>query len=172
MGNSPQLRLKYDGLFDFDGLYAAIIDWAKRYGYRWHEAAYKHKVPSPAGAEQEFIWALNKRVDEYLDYEILFNVKVEDLSDVTVKNKHLSNGRINILIQGKVISDWNKDSGKRGKILSKFINFYKKQKVVDYTTEGGHTYETLYYRILDLHATMKKFFDMQSKSNQYLAKKS
>ena len=45
---TPRVTLQFNGLFDFDGMYAAIIDWAKNYGYMWNEYDYKHKVPSLA----------------------------------------------------------------------------------------------------------------------------
>mgnify|MGYP006415683771 CR=1 FL=1 len=48
--HNPPITLRYHGLFDFDGMYAAVIDWAKNYGFKWHEKDYKHKVPSPSGA--------------------------------------------------------------------------------------------------------------------------
>ena len=51
--NGPTMRVRYNGLFDFDTLYASIIDWGKNYGYKVHEKVYKHKIPSPLGAEQE-----------------------------------------------------------------------------------------------------------------------
>ena len=62
MGTVPTKRaiLRYSGIFDFDGLYAAVIDWAKNYNFMWHEVDYKHKVPNPLGAEQEWKWLLTK----------------------------------------------------------------------------------------------------------------
>ena len=58
------VELRFNGLFDLDGLYAAVVDWSKNYGYRWHEYTYKHKVPSPKGAEQELMWLITKNVLE------------------------------------------------------------------------------------------------------------
>ena len=107
MGKDPLPRstIRYSGLFDFDGLYAAIIDWAKNYGYMWHEIDYKHKVPSPAGAEQEWKWSLIKRISKSHRYEILFTLHSWDLQEVVVeydnKKKTLTKGRIYIWIDPK-----------------------------------------------------------------------
>ena len=37
----PRITLRYNGLFDFDAMYAMIIDWAKNYGYMWHENSHQ-----------------------------------------------------------------------------------------------------------------------------------
>ncbi|MBI2665457.1 hypothetical protein HYX12_02440, partial [Candidatus Woesearchaeota archaeon] len=66
--------LQYEGLFDFDGLYGAITDWCKNYGFMWHEVDYKHKVPNPFGAEQQFKWQMDKRIDPYVVYVIKLKV--------------------------------------------------------------------------------------------------
>src|SRR3989344_8705210 len=107
MGNDvdlPPITLRYNGLFDFDGLYAAIIDWAKNYGYRWHDKAYKHKVPSPRGAEHEIEWEITKEVTEYISYTISFTVHIWDLREVEVlvdgKKKNLSNARVLMVMNG------------------------------------------------------------------------
>lgn len=158
----PPITLRYSGLFDFDGLYAAIIDWAKNYGYRWHEKAYKHKVPTPAGAEQELEWEITRNVTEYINYTISFTVHVWDLREVVVENKILSNGRISIIIEGKINYDWQKRfSGGR------FIRWLgvKYEKNIKQEVETVH-FDQLYYTLWNLHALMKKYFDIQTKKHQ------
>ena len=79
------ITLRYNGLFDFDGMYAAIIDWAKNYGYLWFERSYKHKVPGPQGAELEFEWVMTKNITEYINYDILIIVHTWDTKEVEVE---------------------------------------------------------------------------------------
>ena len=166
MAKLPQITLRYNGLFDFDGLYAAVTDWAKNYGYMWHEANYKHKVPTPAGAEQELKWILNKNVTEYVRYNILFTIHIWDLTEMEVeidnKVKSLSNARLYILIDPKVEYDWQK-IGKGGRFTSKLAAWYTKL-----TKKDQEVYlDQLYYRIWNLHAIIKKYFDMQTKKYAY-----
>lgn len=155
----PPITLRYSGLFDFDGLYAAVIDWAKNYGYRWHEKSYKHKVPVPTGAEQELEWEITKNVTEYINYTISFSLHIWDLKEVNVDNKILSNARIYIIMNSKINYDWQKKfSGSRFKEwLGKKYEWNVKREV-----ETKH-FDQLYYRIWNLHALMKKYFDMQTK---------
>ena len=162
----PPITLRYNGLFDFDGLYAAVIDWAKNYGYRWHEKAYKHKVPSPKGAEHEIEWEITKEVTEYISYTISFAVHIWDLREVEVtidgKKKNLSNARLYIVMNGKITPDWQKRfNGGR------FIQWMG-EKYLKWIGDVDAIYaDQLYYRMWNLHALIKKYFDLQTKKFAY-----
>lgn len=164
----PLSHLRYNGLFDFDGAYAAIIDWAKNYGYLWHEEVYKHKVPSPAGAEQEFIWELSKNVNAYIKYIIKIKAKVYDMTEVKVnikgKEQSLSNGRVKMAFQGTVEYDWQKRFSGGGKWAQWLGELYAKL----YWKDIDNVYaDPLMYRVLNLHNIVKKYFDMQTKKYGY-----
>lgn len=170
MGDSFNLvasTLRYNGLFDFDGLYAAVVDWAKNYGYRWHETSYKHKVPSPKGAEDEMTWVLSKKVTEYIKYEMLILVHMWDLTEVEVevsgKKKHLSNARIDIIIKPTLSYDW------QGRLSgTKIADWLGKIYLKAYTKDVESIYgDQLHYRVLNLHALMKKYLDLQTKKYAY-----
>ncbi|MBU1974653.1 MAG: hypothetical protein KKH52_04640 [Nanoarchaeota archaeon] len=162
------ITLRYAGIFDFDGFYAAVIDWAKNYGYMWHEVDYKHKIPSPAGAEQEWRWQMTKEVNDYISYKIVFRPIIFDMKEMEIevdgKKKCLTSGRIEITIDGTVLYDWQKTfmgkwlPKKLGKIYNEYI--FKKELESIY-------YDQLYYRIWNLQAIMKKFLDMQTKKYAY-----
>ena len=163
----PPITLRYNGLFDFDGMYAAIIDWAKNYGFKWHEKDYKHKVPSSAGAEQELTWMLEKNVTEYLKFDLIFTVHIWDLTEVKVETggqpRNLSNARMYIVIKGFVTFNWQGIGDKNGK-LTRWLG----KKYFQLTMKNKSEYiDQLYYRAWNLHALMKKYFDMQSKKYTY-----
>jgi len=161
------ITLRYEGLFDLDGLYAAIVDWCKNYGYRWHEKSYKHKVPSPKGAEQEFIWTMDKDVTDFVSYNVTIDAHIWDMLEVQVdvggKQKILSNARIEITIKGTVNFDWQKKF--KGSEVKEFAynlytNVMRRELEVTYIDQ-------LWYRMYNLQAIMKKYFDMQSKHHAY-----
>ncbi len=163
-----KMVLRYNGLFDFDGLYAAIIDWAKNYGYFWNETVYKHKVPSPAGAEQEFLWVLKKNVTDYIGYEISMIVHMYDFTEVHVdmgnRKKTLANARLYIIFTGNLKLDWQKKlSGSR--FFSKLGEWYK--GIIMKKELGSVHADNLHYRILNLHSLVKQYFDMQTKKYEY-----
>src|SRR3989338_11088729 len=161
-------QIQYQGLFDFDGLFELVISWAKNYGWLWQEVDYNHKIPNPFGGEQELEWKIEKNVTEYVKYEIRFTVHVWENLEVEVesdgKKKMLSNARIHIWISPTVIIDWQNEftHGKFGKLLGKwYYNAVKKKEV------ESVWWDQLRYRTINLHALLKKFFDMQSKQNAY-----
>ncbi len=162
------VELRFNGLFDLDGLYAAVVDWSKNYGYRWHEYTYKHKVPSPKGAEQELMWLITKNVTEYISHKVTIITHIWDMTEVTVdvggKPRVLTNARMYIKMTPELTYDWQKRFDKGGKFGKKLGEWYAKIK----SKEIESIYiDTLYYRVWNLHAVMKKYFDMQTKKYAY-----
>lgn len=160
-------RIQYSGLFDFDGLYTAIVDWAKNYGFLWHEKTYKHKVPSSLGAEQELEWELSKNATPYYKYEILIWVHIYEMKEVTIdyngKKKALINGRISFIIEGRVHWDWQsvfKGSPFRKWLGKMLISGLEKDL-------SSIHWDTLTYRILNLHNLIKQYLDLQTKKYEY-----
>jgi hypothetical protein len=160
-------EIRYSGLFDMDGLYAAVVDWAKNYGYMWHEKTYKHKVPSPRGAEQEFEWNLTKDVTHYYRYSIKFKIHAYEMKEILVdvrgKKKALTNGRIYLKISGKLDWDWQKTY--TGSPFRRKLGGWL-SAALDKDISSIH-WDTLTYRILNLHSVVKTYLDMQTKNYEY-----
>src|SRR3989344_4036522 len=140
----PQITLRYNGVFGFDALYAEVHEWAKRNGYMWHESSFKHKVPGAEGAEQELAWQLTSNVTEFIKYDIMFTIHMWEVKDVAAEGskKPLMRARLYIIINSTIEHDWQK----------KF---------------GGSKFAQLFYRVWNLHAQIKKYFDMQAKKFPY-----
>ncbi len=161
------ITIKFHGLFDYDLLYATVVDWAKNYGYMWHEKTYKHKVPSPLGAEQELDWDIEKKVTEYIKYTIRFKVHIFDLTEIEVdqngKKKNLANGRLYIKINGIIEADYENifGSSKFAKFLGKWYLRLWAKNFENYYVDG------LWYRMWNLQALLKKVLDMQTKKYAY-----
>lgn len=165
---SRSQTIRYSGLFDFDGLYAAVIDWCKLQGYMWHEKTYKHKVPSPRGAEQELEWEMTKNITNYLSHKITISVHSWDHTEVEVdvdgKKKSLTNARIYFILNGTSTRDWQGIfSG--SKFIQKLQGWYND---IVYKKEFEGIYnDQFHYRQLALHAIIKKYFDLQAKKYAY-----
>ncbi len=166
--NVPVMTLRYSGLFDFDGLYAAVISWAKHYGYKWHEQSYKHKVPNPRGAEQELDWTIENKVTDYILFRITFTIhsweQTEMEVDVDGKRKPLTNAKIYMIIRGTVEYDWQKRFG--GSKLAQKLGKWYAGAVQKKELEGIY-HDQLYYRIQNLHSILKKYFDLQTQKYAY-----
>ncbi len=154
------ITIRYNGLFDFDGLYAAITNWAKNYGFLWHEKTYKHKVFSSSSAEEELSWVMTNEVTEYIKYEIAIEVHTWDQKDVEVEangqKKTVTSARIMMTIKSTIYTDWQKRFGS-GRFAGLLGKWYEKLL----TPVESVYYDQLYYRTWNLHALIKKYFDMQ-----------
>ncbi|MBI2151137.1 hypothetical protein HYU21_00220 [Candidatus Woesearchaeota archaeon] len=161
------LKLQYEGLFDFDGFYSTMVDWAKNYGFLFFYVDYKHKVPDPFGAEQEYKWTMFKRVDSYVSYKITIEGHTWDHTEVNVevdgKKKTLTKARFYLILSGDVSSDTYKIFDPKKPLAKKLGAWYNKIFKREFE---GH-FDTLTYRLYNLHALMKNYFDMQSKKYTY-----
>lgn len=164
----PTMRLKYIGLFDFDGLYQLLVDWMKNRRYWFKETSYKHKVPSPFGAEQEIDFSGEKRVTEHLTHSITIAIHLYDLTEVDIEQhgikKKLTNARMEINFDGTIELDYQ-GIWKGKKFLETLRDFYYKY-IIRKDLENVYM-DQLVYRIAKLQNTVKEFLDMQSKGNAY-----
>ena len=163
-----RITIRYNGLFDFDSMYSGLTDWAKNYEYRWHEKSYKHKVPSPKGAEQEYSWLLEKEVNDFVKYTVMVDAKAENLNEVKIdlgdgNIKTLFNAKIEIIINGTIEFDWQ-SKFKGGRWAELLGPLYMKLMNKEFEIIYG---DQLYYRVWNLHAMFKQFLDMSSKHHAY-----
>ena len=160
--------IRYHGLFDWEGLYYSIADWYKRYRFHLIEEMYKHKVPTPMGAEQELEWYGTLNVNEFVQFKITTVFHLWDMTEVEVvrngKKKLLTNARLEIKIKGRVIFDWQ-DKFEKNKftrmLRTLWLNYLYRREA---TTLWA---DTLYYRMLGLVAHTKKYLDMQGQWHEY-----
>lgn len=160
--------IRYEGLFDWDGLYLAIADWFKRYRFFFHEETYKHKVPSPFGAEQELTWFGEVEVNEYIKLRIRVDFHIWDMTEVEVikdnKKKLLTNARLEIKLKPYMNVDYQNIFAK-SKLTRALGNFYNKY-AIRRLIESGYG-DMLAYRTWNLHAYIKKYLDMQTAWHEY-----
>jgi len=166
----PQI-IKYDGICDIDGLYKLIQQWFVDQGFYFEEPTIKHKVPSPAGAEQDQDMRGWRNVNEYVRFNLKVYLKIRDLKEIEVikegKKKRLSKCRLRIYIAGDIELDWQ---GKFDKspFLQQLKKFYNKYIIKeDEGIIGGVWWDQLYYRMFKLTTIIKEFLDMESKGNAY-----
>lgn len=164
----PPLIIRYTGLFDFNELYNLIVAWMKARRYWFEEVSYKHKVPSPLGAEQEIDFNGNKKVTEFYMQDISLNIHLWDMTEVEVVQKgitkKLTNARAQIVFNGVVTIDYEnrwQDSWFTKFLFDLYYKYIAKKEIETLYVDQ------LYYRIYHLQSELKEFFDMQAKGHQY-----
>jgi len=161
------LTIRYQGLFDLEGLYKTMGDWFMRYRFEVHEKNMKHKLPPASkGAEQEMQWIATQRATEYIELKYTLNIHIWDLQEVEIeehgRKKMLANCRIQIVIDQDIVTDWQGMSS-RNRFAGVLHKIYHKLKF----REIGDWDDIVLFRQMDLMSKIKKFFGMQTKYQAY-----
>lgn len=124
------LKIRYKGLFDWEGLYRLVWQWFKKKEFRTHEKRYKDKTQTALGNEiQVNVWG-EKEVSEYYMYQVKIYYHMWESKEVPViidgKQVKRMRGRMHIELNAEVITDWQKryKSGENifHKLMEKFLN--------------------------------------------------
>ena len=165
---TKKLMIRYKGVLDLEGLYRVIVQWLKARRYWFHETTYKHKVPSPFGAEEEITFNAERKCNEYYQHNVRIYFHIWDQQQVEViregKKQKLIKAKVEIIIQGTLVCDYQGtfDKTRFTQALRKFAHDYLiKHQVEDVW------YDELQYRMIKLQAMIKDFIDMQAKSHAY-----
>jgi len=169
VGELPQVaNLKINGIFDFDGLYRVMHDWFGEMKYYFEEILYKHKVPSPSGAEEHIKWTGWRKVTEYIKFNIYIYIILRDMKEIEVikngQKKRLTKARMTMEFSGNVEVDYTNrfQNSPFFRNLFHFFNDYVMKKRIDtlYTDQ-------LWYRIIKLYTVAKEYLEFETKSNAY-----
>lgn len=166
--STKKFIIRYKGLFDFDGLYNMMVQYLKARRYWIQEAKYKHKVPSPSGAEQEIRWTGNAKVNDYIMYDVIIDLHLWDMTEVEVikegVKKTLTNARIELIFQGFITIDYEKrfDVSPFWQGIKDWYNKYITKEDIE-SIYG----DTLHYKMQHFVDNVKQFLDMQAKGYEY-----
>ncbi len=165
---NPELMVRYTGVLDLDGLYRVIVQWLKARRYWFHETTYKHKVPSPFGAEEQIRFRAERKCSEYYKHDITIMFHIWDQVPVEIieegKKQKLIKAKVEIVIQSTCTLDYQNKFGKTPlmRMLRTFFqNYIIREKIENIWGDE------LYYRTIKLQAVIKDFINMHTKSHEY-----
>jgi len=155
----------YSGVFDYEKLMKTIAGWFGEMGYEFHEDVYKHKVPSPAGSEQEFKLSGWRKVTEYIKFWIRVNAHIWELKEIDVlingEKKKMAKGKMQMTFKCQYDLDYNnKFNTPATEKLQNFLELRVWNKMIT----GGWEDE-LYYRMYKLHQKVKQVLNMSTPTN-------
>ena len=92
-------HIRFKGVWDMQDLYEFMINYLREKKYKFHEKVYKHKHPSPFGAERQYVWQAVK--DETDIYKFIMDIYIHtyDAQDIQVKTK---DGEIKTFTKGRI----------------------------------------------------------------------
>ncbi len=103
--------MRWQGVFDYDGLYKFIQSWLANRHYEFHEKAYKRK-PAELGEEVELSWFAEKKVTGYVMNRFDVEMHFWDLNDTEMDGKKMTEGRFWINMSAKLVLDYEQKWGK------------------------------------------------------------
>ncbi|RMF55571.1 hypothetical protein D6745_01705 [Candidatus Woesearchaeota archaeon] len=163
----PRSRLKYAGIFSWQGLYKTMNEWFQEREFEFHEKLYKDKI-KPVLPEIEIKWYAERKVTGFIMYVINVEFHIWDLEEVEImkdgKKEQTNRARFLIDFSGSVVIDYAgqfEHSEFRKKIETFIRNHIIKKEV-----ETIHV-DKLDYMILNLHKRTKEYLDFYSKSHAY-----
>lgn len=161
-------RIKYDGIFDWEGLYRMIYDWFRARNYYFEETSIKYKVPSPLGAEVKVDMSGWRKTTDYIKEWVSVFIIFYDLREVEVikdgKKKKLMKGKMIIEVHGYVETDWQGrwNQTQFGQYLKEFYDKFLIKKDLE-----NVWWDRLYYIMYKLHTEIKNYLDMENRENAY-----
>ena len=162
-------RIKFEGLFDIEGLYKFMRDWLSTRHFIFTESKYKHKLPSPLGAEIELEWSAWRKETEFVRYWIIINFHFWDMTEVEViregKKVKRNKARFEIVFGGDLEMDYQ-GRFEKTPFLKTLEQFYYKF-IFTQNKEMGMYWDELYYLVYRLQTEVKKFLGMEASESAY-----
>jgi len=162
------LKVKYDGIFDWSGLYKLIYEWFIDRGYYFEEKLAGHKIPTPMGAEDEFEFEGWKRTTSYMKEVLKLHFHFFEMRDIEVikdgQKKKLVKARVIMTFSGAIETGYADrwDENQLGQQLRTLLESYIMKKEIE-----SIWWDRLFYILLKLQTEVKEYLNMQAKENAY-----
>lgn len=150
--------IKHRGLFNFDTLLEGAPDWMGKHNYDFFQKAHSQKK-KPGGGYLEATWVAERKVTEYVKFEISVDFWIRDISDVAVekagKTVKMSKGNVEITFSSKMVKDYDKRFSDVPGSFSHFLKEMYERYVIKAKLEALE--DKLLFETQDLIEHMKKF---------------
>ena len=158
--------VRFDGVFDWDGLYKGLIQYLRRQNYWFYEKVYKSKPWSPIGTELVLKWEAERKLDEYYKYKLKFEWHLMDFHHVDVirdgKKLTLTKAYFYVDIRGILVQDWQEFEGaKNAGAITKFLGKFFRTHVGDREWLYEYLYP-LYDEVMDVQKFIQDYVHFES----------
>ncbi len=160
----PTARLIYQGVFDWDNLYKTLRNWLNDRDYEISERMYKHKVPSPAGAEDEVKWEGMRKVSGMVKFRLNVYFHLYDMKEVDVIKEGAKTRMTKARIMGEFTGSVEVDYSNKWFGKSKFMDIVS-QWFFDWVWRKNwdNIYsDELYYTMYKFYSAAKETLDMDA----------
>ncbi len=165
---TPQeaVKIRYEGIYDWNDLYAYINKWFREKKFDYYEVK-NVKKPGTYGYEREYEAHAEREESGYVRHDIDIKMHMYHCEDVEVivnghKKQKNRAGLMMIEIMPSVTFDWQKKWEKGFK--KKARKFFHDYLVRGYAMEQ---LDKIYYEMYKLHTGIKEHLDLESKYSAY-----
>ncbi len=157
----PAVKLKWKGIFDFEGLYKKMKFWLEFQGYgderkNFREEKYVEQV-KPTGKIYEIVWKGEKNISDYFSFIIKITFLGLNIEQVETqkegKKVKMSKGEIEIKFTAILVKNrqnkWKPDSF----IKKIYENFISRDRIEEYKID-------IYKKLYELHDEVKAYLDL------------
>ncbi len=160
MGVIAQEEIRYEGLFDRDGLFDKMRDFFIRRGFIVHEKEISHSTGS-SGDDEEYKWEIEQEPSPYISYHIKLTLKMENSRKVEVlingKKQKLQYAKLKLSITSSMTTD------RTGKFKGKFLGTLRKWFEENiYDAEIGDYEDALFNLTVNFYDEIKKYLKLHS----------
>jgi hypothetical protein len=125
-------KIKYDGIFQFDGFYQFCYDWITgEMGMLLAEKKYKEKL-SGESKNLEIEWKAEKEMTDYFKFEIEVSFKIIGLTKIEItegtKKIKTNKGSVEMTMKGNLLRDYKGKFEKSG--FQKFLRGIYEKMVI------------------------------------------
>ena len=163
----PTTTIKFEGVFDWPGLYKLMFDWMEERGFETHDKTYKHSA-GPLGPEEEHIIYGESKETEYVMFKISLDVHTWKVQKAEVmkdgKKQKLNTALIRIRISPEIIYDYQ-GKFEETSFLEKVREFYHKHVFIE--EDMGLIQDKLYYMTYKFHEAIKEYLGLYSQENAW-----
>lgn len=106
------LQISFSGVFDFDGLYKALVEWFKKHRYVFKEIDYK-EFREEGSRNLQLVWEGKRKVTDYLKDVIEVNLKLSKYENVAVNNRKRVKGALSLRIAAYLEKDYEERWSKK-----------------------------------------------------------
>jgi hypothetical protein len=160
-------RIRYEGIFDWKELYAAVHEWCSERKFDFYERKHIRK-PMTYGNEIEYEAEAERKETAYIKYTIKIYIHAYNVEDVelVIGGKKVQKNKAGMLIIDVTPTmelDYD-DKWEKSSFLRKTRKFVHKYLIWRYIRQWR---DKIYYEANDLYMQLKEMLDLESKYSAY-----
>ncbi|MBI4448142.1 hypothetical protein HY643_04120 [Candidatus Woesearchaeota archaeon] len=155
------LKIKKDGLFDYQELKNILRNWLLKFNYDFLEKKHDEKI-MPTGKELVSEWGIMRKVSDYVKFNIEIEIRIRGMTTVMVEGKgKMNKGWLEILFNANIEKNYMKKFSEEKGTFSHFTKEIYEKYIIKAQLKNYE--DKLLYEVTELHNEMKESLNAEQK---------